>query len=118
MLFKEDMRKLPPYGKPLADLIASGNRPSNSINLFIGTKAWDKGKAFSISYPTRTLILPAWLSAITYYWPVKACDILIHDTSYSDPEYVDELVYALYQHDADIVRFINDEKKLITYHKE
>ena len=112
------MRKIPPYGKPLDNLIKSGYRPQNSINIFIGTRAWEKGRGFSISHPTTTLVLPAWEAAAYYFWPVKGCDILIHDTSYADDDYVNELVCALYQHEADIARFINDEKKLIIFHKE
>lgn len=112
------MKKIPPYGKPLDELIRSGLRPTNSINLFIGTHAWEKGKSFSLSYPTRTLALPAWQSPHNYSWPVQGCDILIHDTSYANEDYVRELAYALYQHEADIVRFINSEKSIITYHKD
>jgi hypothetical protein len=112
------MRKLPPYGKPLGELIKSGSKPTNSVNLFIGPNAWKKGESFSISYPLRTLILPAWHSPFIYYWPVKECDILIFDTGYSEKDYVDEVVDALYQDEADIIRFIDSEKNLIVYHKD
>lgn len=110
--------QLPPYGKPLYELLKSGKLPNNSVNLFIGTKAWDKGRAFSTMYPTRTLILPAWLPAKDYYWPVKGCDILIFDTNFALEDYVDELAKLLYQHGATIVRFVNHESQLIVYHKE
>ncbi len=110
--------KLPPYGKPLHLLITSGYRPAGSINLFIGNHAWEYGCGFAVSYPTRTLILPAWIGADSYSWPVFGCDILIHDTGYADTDYVSELVTALYQNDADIVRFINSARQLIVYHKE
>jgi hypothetical protein len=110
--------KLPPYGKPLYELISKGFKPNNSVNLFIGHNAWKKGEAFSISYPSRTLILPPWLSSVDYFWPVKSCDMLVHDTSYSEQEYINRLVFSLYEHDADIVRVIDSKKNLIIYHKE
>ena len=110
--------KLPPYGKGLYDLIQQNLKPSNSVNLFIGTKAWDKGRAFSVSYPNRTLILPAWHDPYLYYWPVKDCDILIVDTGYANDDYIESLVISLYQHQAAIVRFIDPDMNLIVYHKE
>lgn len=112
------MKRIPPFGKPLAQLIEDGFRPNNSINLFIGMNAWQKGQNFSKSYPTRTLILPPWHSSLSYYWPVKDCDILIFDTGYAENKYVNELAAALYQHEAEIVRFIDPYDNFIVYHKE
>ncbi len=112
------MKKTPPYGKTLDNLIKSGFRPNNTINLFIGPKSWEKGQSFSVMFPTRTLILPAWLPASDYYWPVTGCDILMFDTGFSNEEYVEELASVLYQHEADIVRFIDSNNELTVYHKE
>jgi hypothetical protein len=112
------MEKIPPYGKPLYDLIKSGFKPNNDIKLFIGNKAWEKGKNFSISYPHNTLILPPWFSPQSYYWPVKQCDVLIFDTAFAKEEYIEELATSLYEQDANKVRFVNSDYELIVFHKE
>lgn len=112
------MKKLPPFGKSLNEIVQKGFRPTNSINLFIGHNAWNKGQNFSISYPTRTLVLPPWLSPSNFYWPVTQCDVLIFDTGYADIKYVEDLVFSLYSDRADIVRYISPEFTLTVYRKE
>ncbi len=112
------MPKLPPFGKPLADLQAQGVAPKDSVNIFIGNKAWKKGENFSISYPTRTLIIPPWQSPSIYRWPVRDCDILIVDTGYAEPEYITTLAIELYKADAEIVRCITPSFKIVVYLKE
>ena len=112
------MKKLPPYGKRLYDLQCQNQHPSNSINLFIGNHAWQKGEAFSRMYPARTLILPPWFSPNEYHWPVNQCDILIFDTGYAEEEYLDELAICLYQSGANIIRYIAPDFSLTIYHKE
>ena len=110
--------KLPPFAKPLYELINKGLRPNNDIFMFIGRNSWKKGKSFSISYPTQTLILPPWRAAIDFLWPVKCCDILIIDTGFSDEEYIHELVYCLYRADANNVRLITTNFSLILFKKD
>jgi hypothetical protein len=109
--------KLPPYARPLHDLISSGVRPSNDVYVFTGEHAWEKGKNISISYPDRTIVLPPWLSPFTYYWPVKDCDMLIVDR-FSESFYIDEVAICLYEFGARIVHFIDFDDTFITYHKE
>lgn len=115
---KIQVKKLPPYGKPLSDLVTSGQRPSNDVNLFIGNQAWAKGHSFSISYPPRTLILPPWRSPNTYHWPVTQCDVLIFDTGYADQSYIEELAYCLFQDGANVVRSISPHFILSAYKKD
>ena len=110
--------KLPPYAKPLHELISNNEVPNNDVNIFIGTKSWNKGRPFAATYPTRTCVLPAWHSAFSYYWPVNNCDILVCDTGYADPDYLLELAQCLYEHGANIVRVISPEYKLYIYHKD
>lgn len=110
--------KLPPYAKPLYELITSGFHPNNDINVFIGNKAWNKGKAFSVSFPERTCLVPPWDSPCSYYWPVNNCDILVVDTGYANSDYLYELAECLYEHCAKIVRVISPDFKLSIYHKE
>lgn len=110
--------KLPPYARPLHDLISSGVRPSNDVYVLIGQHAWQKGKNLSVSYPNRIITLPPWNSPFSYYWPVNDCDILVCDTGYANSDYLLELAQCLYEHDATIVRVISPEYKLSIYHKE
>ena len=111
-------KKIPPFGKKLADLQAEGLRPFGSIFLIIGITAWQHGKAKAISYPLRTLILPAYECPFSYFWPVKECDVLILDYGYPELDYIDELAYALYEYKAEIVRYLSPDEKLTVFYKE
>jgi hypothetical protein len=111
-------QKVPPYGKPLFSLQQKNLKPNNSVYIWLGNDAWQKGRNFSISMPTRTLIIPPWECPSFYHWPVKQCDILIFDTGYAELEYVEDLVICLYKAKADIVRFISPSNELTVYHKE
>ena len=112
------MKKLPPYGKSLQDLQQKGLRPTNSIKVFMGNNAWKKGDGSAINYPERTLVLPPWICASSYTWPVKDCDILIFDSGYAEMGYIENLVQCLYLDGADIVRYVSPELKLTVYYKE
>ena len=111
-------KKIPPYALPLLRLQQDGVPPRNSINIFIGDKSWQKGKSFSVTYPTRTITLPPWKSPANYQWPVMDCDILIHDTGYASTDYLDDLVYCLYKSGALIVRSIAPDFSLTVYEKD
>lgn len=111
-------KKSPPYGRPLCKLQQQGYHPTNSVYLFIGNHAWNKGKNFSTIYPERLLILPPWISSKTYHWPVSECDILIFDTGFAEESYIEELVTSLYEHNALIVRVVSPIAPLIVYYKE
>lgn len=110
--------QLPPFAKPLYDLHMKGQIPLCGVWLFLGKDSWAKGKAFSISYPARVLAIPPWNSALTYYWPVRDCDILMVDTGFSNDDYLDEVASCIYEFDAKIVRLITFDNALIIYHKE
>ena len=110
--------KIPPYGKSLFELQKKGLKPNNSVYVWIGLNAWIKGRVFSNSMPNRTLVLPPWESAIKYDWPVKDCDVLIQASPYADQDYIEETVYYLYKHDAEIVRAVSGDFTLTVYHKE
>ncbi len=112
------MRKIPPYGKELYKLQQQGQRPTGSVYVWIGNYAWKKGQAFSVSMPNRTLALPPWVSPGVYDWPVKDCDVLIHDTGFAEKDYLEDLVYCLYKDGTDKVRLIAPDFKLTIYHKD
>jgi len=111
------MRKLPPFGKPLALFLDTGGRLENDINLFFGHKAWEKGKSFSQMYPCRTLTLPPWDHPCHYFWPVKNCDVLIFESGYADESYITDLAGALFEHSANIVRCVTSQYELIKFDK-
>lgn len=110
-------KKLPPFGKPLYALLKKDFRPHNDVRLFIGNKAWDKGKGFSISYPNSTLILPPWDNPLSYFWPVTGCNVIIFDTGYAENTYLDDLAFALYQGGADKVRCVTSNYEFFNFEK-
>lgn len=112
------MPKLPPYGKELFLLQQKGERPANSVNLWIGVNAWKKGQAFIISMPNRTLVLPAWESPDAYFWPVEDCSVLIHETSFAEPDYIQDLVFCLSQAGASQIVLCSYDFIITSFHKE
>lgn len=110
--------KVPPYGKPLKALLQSGQLPDNSVYLYIGNQAWDKGKLSSYSRPTRTLILPPKYHPLLYDWPVSGCDILIIETSPLTETFIQELVSILFAFDADKAALISHDFHTAYYKKD
>lgn len=110
--------KLPPFGKPLKDLLNSGQLPNNSVYLYIGNEAWDKGKISSYYRPTRTLILPPDCSPLLYKWPVNGCDILMIETTFLDTGYIENFVNILFEYGATRVTLIDIELFLTIYKKD
>ena len=111
-------KKVPPYGKPLAELQQKNLKPTDSVYVWIGKKAWQKGESFSRSMPTRTLVVPAWHPPSNYIYPVKDCDMLIYDTGFAELDYVNELAHCLYDDGAKIVRYVDVNFKLTVFHRE
>ena len=110
--------KLPPYGKPLKALLEQGQLPNNSVYLYIGEKAWDKGYLSSISRPTRTLILPPSEFPIIYDWPVKGCDILMIETTPCDTGSIENLVDILFIYGAEKITLISTDFLSTLYKKD
>ena len=112
------MKRLPPYAKPLFELFQKGLRPSNSVNVFVGHRAWQKGKSFSISYPQCTVALPPWESAFKYIWPVASYDICLIDTGGCEEEYLEETTFVLLESGARIVAVIDQDFNILIYRKD
>src|ERR1700741_440844 len=112
------MKKLPPFSKPLFELFQKGLYPSNSVNVFVGHYAWQKGKSFSISYPKWTIALPPWESAFKYKWPVANYDICLIDTGGSDDEYLEETTFVLLESGARLVVAIDQDLNINFYRKD
>jgi hypothetical protein len=110
--------KLPPYSKYLYDLQLKNQCPTNSVYLYIGKNAWNKASSFIKCAPDRTIALPAWHSAFSYYWPVQECDMLIWDTSFAEEDYIQELAECLYEYRANIVRYMSSDFIMSVYYKE
>lgn len=111
-------KRIPPYGRPLYFLIQKRQRPRNSVYLYVGAKAWTKGKISAELRPARTLVLPGYIDPSTYQWPVHDCDILIIDTGFCDQTYIEDLVRELFQAKAQIVRFVSPDYLLTVYQKD
>ena len=109
---------IPPFGKPLKLLIDNNQIPNNSVYVYVGNKAWEKGKLSSLSRPDRTLALPPNHSPLLYDWPVNGCDILIIETSQTDMEYVETLVKILFSHRATKVTLLSFDLFITIYKKE
>lgn len=110
--------KSPPFSKPLRELLQSGQSTDNSIYLYIGDYAWDKGKNSSIMRPSRTLILPPNESPLVYDWPVYGCDILLIETSLFDTDYIEHFVHLLLSYGATKVVLIAVNLLITTYKKD
>ncbi len=112
-----ERKKFLPYSKPLSELQQRGQIPNNDVYLFIGNHAWRKAKGFAVSYPERTLALPAWFCPGEYHWPVNQCDILIIDTGFAEDDYLNDIAYHLYINGANVVRCITPDDKLLVFRK-
>ena len=109
---------IPPYGKPLRDLLKSGSVPRNSVYLYVGKGAWQEGNWSSRIRPTRTLALPDGESPLNYHWPVQNCDILVIETTRQEDEYIEVLVQDLFCYGATKVHVISPEFELNIYKKD
>ena len=112
------MKKLPPYGKELFLLQQKGERPHNSIYVYIGLNAWKLGSSSYISRPARTLLLPPWEDPDVYDWPVDECDVLICKTSWADSDYIDDVVKSLFIAGATRAILLDYDHNTIFFHKE
>ena len=113
------MNKLPPFAKPLFELQKTGYKPTNDIYLFTGYKAWEKGKAFSISYPQRVMIIPPWYDPCDYTFPVNGCGVMLFDSGYALDEYIETTAACLFRDGATKIYFIpTDYSQIIIYNKE
>lgn len=101
------MKKLPPYGAPLAKFIATGKVPATDIYLFCGLSAWSK----SAEWHKRRfcLCLPPFLDPAIFQWPVKNCDVLLFETGDIDTRGIEEIAYHLLLAGAKIVRAVNND---------
>lgn len=112
------MKKIPPYGKALFNLQQQGLKPQKTIFLWIGNNAWAKARDTADLRYDRTLLLPAWVCPTGFIWPVKGARVLIVDTGYAEPEYLNDLVFCLYQNGAEIIFCNTPDANLIVFHKE
>jgi hypothetical protein len=110
--------KTPPFGKPLQALLQSGQIPNNSVYLYIGNLAWDKGRSSSISRSARTLILPFGHNPLEYEWPVQGCDILMIETSPIDTEFIENFVNLLFSEGAIKITLISVNLLSTIYKKD
>lgn len=106
------MTKLAPFGKHLSQLDIP---PTNDVYIFVGPQSWDKAKKSIVMRPSRTLCLPPNESPFNFIWPVTNCDILIFDTGKTDELLIQNLVLTLFNHDANIIRYISQYGSLTLF---
>ncbi|SRR5579872_917936 len=120
MQTKRQYIKLPPYGKPLADLQIKGLMPSNSVYIITGQQGWDLSSKRASLYPCTTLLLPPWLDPFFFRWPVKGCSAIIYDTGYADKQYLRDTAICLFRSGAQSVlaKFHYQKGSYTVYTKE
>jgi hypothetical protein len=99
--------KIPPYGKPLKDLLSQNIIPNNSVYLYIGSGAWRSAENTVMSRPTRTILLPPEASPLDFAWPVSQCDILIIATSSFSQDFIETFAYLLISYGAEKVTYLS-----------
>jgi len=97
------MRKLPPYGKELAERMKWSNTPL-FVMLCVGLNAWQSVKRWNKSpNDIAGLILPEGESPNQYIWPVSNCFVIIERSSGPSDENIMSLVKALLRSGAILV---------------
>ena len=111
--------KVPPFGKPLKELLCSGSLPNNSVWLYVGKNAWQAGKNTCLSRPTRTLVLPPNASPLEYDWPVNGCSIVLVETAFVFTVQIEHLINILFSYEATGVALISaDPRSKLTFYKK
>lgn len=105
-------RRLPPYGREMAERLAAGRPPKNGVWLYVGAGAWDRGRP-SLQYSTRgVLILPPGEAPSAFRWPVASCDVLVlHGGGLTGSELRD-LAVLLVRAGASLVTIVGAEQEL------
>lgn len=101
---KNNGGKLPPYSHVLLEKISNKNLSKNDIFLFVGHRAWQSAKAFSLSQ--TVLLLPPGESPYEYQWPVINRPVLLINTGNVSEHLIKQTAHALLSSGAEIVRVI------------
>jgi hypothetical protein len=98
-------KKLPPFGKALAEHLKIKNYPNNDVYLFLGAGAWQRAKNFT-ERGRVALVLPLGETPANYLWPVHGCDVLTVITSELPAHIVKLTAHALLLAGARVVRVL------------
>lgn len=110
--------RIPPFSKPLRDLLARGEHPISDVYLFLGQQAWEYGKRSTIMRVSRTIVLPPDKHPDVYDWPVIGCDILMIETSPLETDYIETIAQTVFSHGANTVHLISNDLSLTIYKKD
>lgn len=98
-------KKLPPFGKALAERLKAKNYPSNDVYLFLGENAWQGAKNFT-ERGLPSLVLPNGEIPTNYRWPVQGCSVLTVITSELPAHIIKLTAYTLLLAKARVVRVL------------
>ncbi len=70
------VKKLPAYGKALADRLAFGNVPRLVI-VAVGGDAWERAKQWNLQNDVAAMVLTSQWPLTALEWPVKGCLVVI-----------------------------------------
>lgn len=90
--------KLPPYGRNLARLLASGNKPKNCVFVFAGSNAWQSAEFHK--HRQAVLLLPPGDDPEHFCWPVAGIDCLVGQQGEIHEETLLRLAHVLLRHGA------------------
>lgn len=109
------MKKLPPYGKQLAENIREGKLPKNDIYLTLGFRAWKAARIYALSQ--TVLLLPSDESPYHFEWPVTNLSVLLIDTGKVAEHLIKQTAHALLLAEASIVRAILLNGSLVIFRR-
>ncbi len=95
-------RRLPPFGKPLADALRAGRVPANDIRLYIGVDAWTAAERHTASAPK--LVLPPGEPPDSFSWPVQGCSVWVIQAGDASDHQLLTLTQTLLDAGAEVVR--------------
>lgn len=105
------MKRFPPYGAKLAQGLAEGKSPKNSVYCFCGEEAWQRAAASAKCRPT--LCLPYDTDPFDYHWPVCKHGILLYDTGGMQAQQLERLAYCLLKHGTPSVHLITSDNLFV-----
>lgn len=107
-------RRLPPFGKQLADALERGLRPRNDVKLYVGRGAWDAARMAQLGVWVA-LAMPDGSKPDEFRWPVAGLGVVVFEMSHQGAERLQRLALHLLQAGACVVRVVHCGGNLSIY---
>lgn len=107
-----DKRKTPPFAKRALMLKRAGAKPTNTVWIHVGIKAWESAKIRNQAFEDKVLqhfVLPSDEDPQAFEWPVKDNDAIIDQSSTVEGAKMKELVEQLLLQGARLVILIRPD---------